>query len=265
MAPHGWFYRVRVAVLGWVLASVTLWACNDYRDRQARTDYTRPVRVALVLLRYGDVQPTPLRNLAERSRELERRLAAEFRRYRPTAAEPAIQIVTYGPIDVAAPPPAPTGEGFFSLVEHAVALYRYTSDVDARAQVPTHGLDSRIYLVATQPSVGVQRFVEGFSESGGRVGVARVELDATTVDLGLFVAAHELLHTLGATDKYHADGSAHLPEGLGDPQQRPLYPQLTTEVMARSRVLAPGSESVPDTLDELRVGRWTAREIGWVR
>jgi len=107
--------------------------------------------------------------------------------------------------------------------------------------------------------------VEGFSESGGRVGVARVELDASSVDLGLFVAAHELLHTLGASDKYDARGSSRLPEGLGDPDQSPLYPQRGAEVMARNRVVAPGLELPPGSLDELTVNHWTAREIGWLR
>ena len=41
------------------------------------------------------------------------------------------------------------------------------------------------------------------------------------------VIAHELLHTLGATDKYDPVNNApRFPDGYGDPQQMPLYPQL---------------------------------------
>ena len=47
------------------------------------------------------------------------------------------------------------------------------------------------------------------------------------------VIAHELLHTLGATDKYdRATGQPLVPEGLGDPGQSPRYPQQFGEIMA---------------------------------
>ena len=40
------------------------------------------------------------------------------------------------------------------------------------------------------------------------------------------VIAHELLHTVGATDKYDpANDAPRFPDGYGDPDQRPLYPQ----------------------------------------
>lgn len=255
---------MRVAVLTGVLAAVALWACNDYRDRRARNECTAPIRVGLVLLRSGAVTPEAVRALATRAPELERRLATEFRRYRGGSRSPLIRISTYGPIDVAAKPPGPPGDGLWDRVAHAFELLRYTREVDARAGVPGD-LDSRIYVVATHASREGHRFVEGFSELGGRVGVVEVELDASTVDLGLYVAAHELFHTLGATDKYDSHGLSQLPDGLGDPEQVPLYPQRSAEIMARNRVLAPGVEIPPDSLGELRVGPRTAREIGWLR
>jgi hypothetical protein len=95
------------------------------------------------------------------------------------------------------------------------------------------------------------------------VGLVEVELDATMVDFALFVAAHELLHTLGATDRYDDAGEPLVPEGLADPDLEPRYPQHATEVMARHRAVAPGRSKPPESLDELVVGDTTAREIGW--
>ncbi len=41
------------------------------------------------------------------------------------------------------------------------------------------------------------------------------------------VIAHEMLHTVGATDKYNpVDDAPRFPDGYGDPGQRPLFPQL---------------------------------------
>jgi hypothetical protein len=107
-------------------------------------------------------------------------------------------------------------------------------------------------------------FVEGVSQQGGWVGIVEVELDESMVDFALFVATHELLHTLGASDKYDANGTI-VPDGLAEPDRSPLYPQRFVEVMARHRPIAPGHEVPPDSLTELRVGAVTAREIGWLQ
>lgn len=107
--------------------------------------------------------------------------------------------------------------------------------------------------------------VEGESEEGGRVGVVDVELDDSMADFALFVATHELFHTLGATDKYDEAGRTLLPAGLAEPSRVPLLPQAYAEVMARNRPVGPGLEVPPESLDELAVGPATAREIGWTR
>jgi hypothetical protein len=78
------------------------------------------------------------------------------------------------------------------------------------------------------------------------------------------VIAHELLHTLGATDKYDPGTDAPLfPDGYGDPDQRPLYPQAAAEIMAGRRMLSPARWEQPDSLDEVVIGRATALEIRW--
>jgi hypothetical protein len=78
------------------------------------------------------------------------------------------------------------------------------------------------------------------------------------------VIAHELLHTVGATDKYDfVDDSPRFPDGYGDPAQKPLYPQTTAELMAGRRMLAPGKWEQAASLDEVVVGPVTALEIRW--
>ena len=80
------------------------------------------------------------------------------------------------------------------------------------------------------------------------------------------VIAHEMLHTLGATDKYDpADDSPQFPQGYGDPRQKPLYPQLYAELMAGRRMLSATRWEQPAGLDEVVVGPATALEIRWLR
>lgn len=101
-------------------------------------------------------------------------------------------------------------------------------------------------------------------ERGWRtVGIAQADIEPDSLDFALFVAAHELFHTLGASDKYGSTGDALFPQGFAEPQRSPLWPQPGAEVMARNVPIGPGRERPPETLSELYVGETTAREIGW--
>src|SRR4029077_17348814 len=78
------------------------------------------------------------------------------------------------------------------------------------------------------------------------------------------VIAHELLHTLGASDKYQpANDAPRFPDGFGDPTQVPLFPQRTAEIMAGRRMLSRDRWQQAETLDEVVVGPATALEIRW--
>jgi hypothetical protein len=254
-----WFW-IRISVLLSVLAIVALYAWNDVRRRRERNEWRRTLEIALVVVRDGPVSEPAVHALRSQTSELERVLAAQLARYRGAPARP-FSFVVFGPVDrVAALPEAP--DGLVAAAKYAWQLRAFTSDVDERAGVPSRGFDARIYLVVRPPSRS--GFVEGMSEHGGRVGVALAELDETTIPLTLFVAAHELFHTLGANDRYDASGRTLVPDGLAEPDKVPLFPQRYAELMARNRPLAPDREVPPASLDELSVGATTAREIGWL-
>jgi len=255
-------------VLSLTLASVCLWAGQDFLARRARNEWQAPLQVGLVILSRGAVDERALATLRQRTAVLEQRLTAEFARYRGDADHRTmIRIIPYGPVPVSEVPPdePQLNASYISRALQAYRLWRYTSRVDAAAGVPTRELDSRVYVVAEPGHDLLPNSVAGFGETHGRIGVARVDLADDTVDLALFVAAHELLHTLGASDKYEADGSTSFPYGLAEPELVPTFPQRYAEVMARNRVLSATNEVPPETLSELRVGRWTAEEIGWIR
>lgn len=78
------------------------------------------------------------------------------------------------------------------------------------------------------------------------------------------VIAHELLHTVGATDKYTADNEPIFPIGYADPTQSPLYPQNKAEIMAARIPLSATSSRMADNLDQCIIGEQTAREINWL-
>jgi hypothetical protein len=252
--------KLRLAFLVALLLVTVIYALHDISSRRARNEWARTLGVAFVIVTDGAVDRSTVSRLRARIAALSSRLTDEHRRYRPGAPSP-FAFVVYGPGATARAVPAPPGAGVFAALKHAYALRRFTSGMDDALSVPTRGFDSRLYLVVRPPSD--HALVEGMSEHGGRVAVALAELDDETVDTALIVAAHELLHTVGAHDHYGSDGRALVPSGLAEPERVPLYPQRAVEVMARNRPISETEEVRPVSLEELAVGEATAREIGW--
>lgn len=262
MTGTRWFFYARMMLLSSALLGVVLYAVRDTQLRRARTEWRRTLDVAVVLVTDGTVDAAATETLKSRVPALGERLKHEFHRYRPNGEAP-FAFVVYGPVPLGKPLPAAPSDAWHAPLVHAWELSRFTGDVDDRAQVPTRGFDARLYVVL-RPASG-RAVVEGLSEHGGRVAVALIELERDTVDLALFVGAHELFHTLGAHDHYYADGTTLVPNGLAEPELTPTFPQRYAEVMARNRPLSASEEARPESLSELAVGRYTAEAIGWLR
>jgi hypothetical protein len=255
------FFRVRVALLLLVLLGVLIYAAKDHAARGERRAWQRPLHVALVLLQRGALEPAALEAFVARVPALEAALEREFQQHGGSFSP--IRFWRFGP--VAEPEPAPvsaTAPSWLEPLRISFELYQYARASDAASDVQGT-FDGKIYVVLSAPRSERRALVEGLGQDGGRIAVTHIELSEHSVDFGLFVVAHELFHLLGAADRYGADGATSIPDGLGDPERDPLYPQDSTEVMARARVIEPGVEVAPSDLAELRVGARTAVEIGW--
>ena len=105
-------------------------------------------------------------------------------------------------------------------------------------------------------SVGLQK---------GLVGVVNAFADRTMTRANNVVIAHEILHTLGATDKYDPASLAPLyPIGYAEPDLSPRYPQRFTEIMAGRYAVDPRTFEMPASLSDVVVGDATAAEIRWI-
>jgi len=102
--------------------------------------------------------------------------------------------------------------------------------------------------------------------SKGLIAIAHLYGDASAAGSNDVVIAHEVLHTLGATDKYDlATGQPRVPIGLGDPGRVPLYPQEFGEIMAGRIATGPREATLAGSLEDMLVGPGTAAEIGWTQ
>jgi hypothetical protein len=100
----------------------------------------------------------------------------------------------------------------------------------------------------------------------GLVGVVHAFADAAQAGSNNVVIAHELLHTVGAHDRYDlATGLPLYPQGFADPEREPRYPQERTEIMAGRRPLSEQDAEIPAGLTRVVVGPATAKEIRWTR
>lgn len=98
----------------------------------------------------------------------------------------------------------------------------------------------------------------------GLLGVVHVFSTADQQAQNNLVIAHELLHTLGATDKYRAaDGQPIYPAGYADPDAMPRHPQHMAELMAGRIAVTGDRAEMPQGLREAVIGDQTAYEIGW--
>jgi len=123
-------------------------------------------------------------------------------------------------------------------------------DPDVRIFVRYHKPELAVVL---ENSVGLQK---------GMVGIVNGYASRRHRGTNNFIIAHEFLHTLGATDKYSAvDGQPIGPEGLGEPDRQPLYPQQYAEIMGGRIALARDDSVIPQSLKYAVVGALTASEI----
>ena len=99
----------------------------------------------------------------------------------------------------------------------------------------------------------------------GLFGIVHVFADQRMAGSNDVVIAHELLHTLGATDKYSPDGNLpRHPDGYAEPEREPLHPQRFAELMGGRIPVTQTHAEIPRGLDEVLIGAATATEIGWL-
>lgn len=98
----------------------------------------------------------------------------------------------------------------------------------------------------------------------GLMGLVHAFGDKTQTSQNNIVIAHELLHTVGAIDKYDPYGSPQHPFGYANANRQPLYPQRSAEIMA-GRIPTSAHESyMAESLRSVILNRYTAAEINWL-
>ncbi len=252
---------IRIALLLAVLAMVGL---DAWLTRTRTTSWENTLRVSVYPI-VADGREATHQYVAALTREdfapIEAFLQGEASRYGVTLAEPA-RIWLRPRLDEL-PPLPPRERSLLGTMGWSLKLRWWASRREA-AQPRPRG-QARIFVLYYDPETS-PTVAHSLGLKEGVIGIVHAFATRSQTQANNVVIAHELLHTLGATDKYDpASGLPRYPEGYAEPDLSPRHPQEFAELMGGRIPQSPGRAEIPLGLDQVQVGPHTAAEIGWGR
>lgn len=250
------FRRLRIALLLFVLATVAIGA---WRAKARATDWRSSLLVAVYPIAADDSAPSReyiAKLSAESFDEIETWFENEARRY---------GVETLRPVDVSlAPrvdtqPPAPPHGGSMLAVGWWSLKLRYWAWRNDQGVRPVPHV--KLYVVFHDPAK-TYSVPHSLGLDKGLIGVVHAFASRAQQAQNNLVIAHELLHTLGASDKYdrHSNQPVH-PDGYAEPDLQPLLPQTHAEIMAGRIPITAAKALMPESLFDALIGPATAGEI----
>jgi hypothetical protein len=180
-------------------------------------------------------------------------------------------VSAYAPVDVylgaeiaGRPPDPPFGGNALQVALWSLQM-RYWAWRHADFDGPAP--DVRIFVLYHDPEE-VSRVAHSLGLQKGLIGVVNAFASEEQAGQNNVIIAHELLHTVGATDKYDTRSGSNMPawpDGFAEPDKDPVLPQEYAEIMGGRIPVSEGEAHIPESLDQVLVGATTAREINWVK
>lgn len=245
-----------------LLLALVAVASQAWLERAGARDWTEPLWVGIFPIGADDdpVTEAYLGTLQRTSfDDIERFFASEGREYAVGLDRP-VHIELY-PRITQRPPALPAQAGWLRTASWSLAMRWYAW----RASASAAGAPANIRLFVEYHAPGrLAVLPHSLGLSKGLMGVVHAYADRGHEGGNNIVIAHELLHTLGATDKYDLATLLPLyPEGFAEPAREPRYPQPRAEIMAGRRAISAREAEMPASLTETLIGPVTAREIAW--
>jgi len=233
-------------------------------QRLSTTNWASPVEVVIFPINGDDSAATAryIASLGDRNfAEVDRFLANQASRYGVPETRPFI-VKAGARVEDLPPQPTPKpGDPWYH-----VALWHLKFRYWAWQHTPDETSNFRrirVFTVYSQADTA-ESLPHSLGAQKGLLGLVHAYAGSESEPGNNLVIAHEILHTVGATDKYTAEGYPVFPEGFADAEKKPLFPQLRAEIMAGSLAIDEITSRHPTSLRACVVGTETAREIGWI-
>ncbi len=251
------FRRIRILLLLGVLAAVVGFT---WLEQSLVRSWRGPLDVAVIPIN-GDgsaeaaeaIRALTARDFAEIGAFLEREVA----RYGVKHA-PAMDVTVLP--ELKQQPPVPPRDGSVLKVMGWSLKLRWWVYRQSDEWLPQPGR-IKLFLLYHAPQDGAA-LEHSLGLQKGLIGVVHVFADPAQAAQNNIVIAHELLHTLGASDKYEAGGMPRYPEGYAEPHLPQSALRREAEIMAGRLVGVRGEPVMPPGLERCVVGPLTAYEIG---
>lgn len=186
-------------------------------------------------------------------------LAEEAQRYGVGLSRPFE--LKLGPVISELPPQPPRSGEVWEIILWSLQFRWWSWHNSPALSVPA---DIQLYLIYHDPAQQTT-LSHSTALNKGRLGLVNLFADTKYESQNAVIVAHELLHTLGASDKYNlSTNQPFYPEGFAEPQKNPLYPQDMAELMAGRLPRTANKSEIPTDLSETLIGEKTAFEIGWI-
>ncbi len=252
------FKDLRVAILLLILLFVAL---DQLFIKVNTSDWDQPLRVVIYPIN-GDQSSASSSHIATLKESgysaINQFMRRESARYGLAINEPLD--IRIGPLIDETPPLPPEDRNILNTVLWSLH-FRYWAFIVDRYDGPRP--DIRIFTLYYDPAA-YQQLPHSTGIEQGMLSVVHAFASRKMAKQNNFVITHEMLHTLGATDKYDLSNNQPLyPDGYAEPAKEPRYPQHFAEVMGGRIPLAQRRTEIPAGLGEVIVGAKTAWEIGW--
>ncbi len=256
------FRRIRIFILLFILLAV---AVNTWRAQRQAVEWKAPLHVVIYPIN-GDRSERVTRYLATIQDsvfdEIEDFIEFQASTYHVYTSWGQPVTIALAPEVDAIPPAPPREHSMLSVVCWSLRLrywaWRHDSYAGPSPQV-------RLFVQYFDPATP-QALPHSLGLQKGMIGVVNVFAARHMAGSNNVVIAHELLHTLGASDKYApATNLPRFPDGYAEPQRHPLHPQEKAEIMGGRIPHSESRASIPESLGQVVVGAATAREINWLR
>jgi hypothetical protein len=258
MPSRGGFKMLRVGILLFILLIV---AVTTWQDGYRSTRWREPLYVAIYPIAADSSPATAyyVDNInIDRFATIDQFFARQAQRYHLSLEQPVRIRLRSQLHDV--PPQRSPDAGLLATALWSLRLRYWAWRASGHAGEPE---DIRMFVLYHDPQL-TPTVPHSLGLRKGLIGVVYAFAAPLMNGENNVVIAHELLHTLGATDKYQPGTDApRFPDGYGDPRQEPLYPQQTAELMAGRRMVSADQWVQATGLNQVVIGAATAAEIRW--
>lgn len=247
---------VRVVFLLIILVLVAFYTKLQRLDS---TSWAEPLTVSIYPIN-ADGSPLTERyidNLSGRDfRSIDEFFIKEWLRYSELDFKPVTLVLRHEVLDQ--PPEPPSNDNVLKIIFWSLRLrlwaYQHSIESDKGAV--------NIFVRYHQPNES-RRLAHSLGLQKGLLGVVNAYATTGHQERNNIVIAHELLHTVGASDKYDlTTGQPVYPGGFAVPANQ--YNQSTAEIMAGKIPLNKSDSVMAKSLRQCVVGDKTAAEIRWL-